>query len=312
MGKHKKVHRTKLPKKQKILRKNGLIVLLILIIIFTVKVFFKPNLAEISLILNNKDITQNLSNKLFNVDNIVYMSFEDISKYIDNTIYLEDENLIITTSNKKVSSLKVDNNIITINGAEKIIAGSPIKVNENIFIPISELESVYDIDFDYYSSSNKAIIDDLSTKKVIATTKKKIAIKEDKNIFSKTLAKVKKEEKVTYIAEEGKWSRVMSKEGYIGYVKTDKLINITTEREEFKIQNNTGKSEYYERDISNEDISNFNKRKELIQDIFTEAIKNDKINIKLFFKEQSIHFERLIIEAIPIFNECGLNCEFVN
>ena len=307
MSKNKKIHTTRRTNNIKII---GFIIIAV-IIFFAFKSRTNTQLEEISLIINNNDVTQDLSNKLFNVDNMVYMSFNDISKYIDKTIYLENENLIITTSSKKVASLKLDNNTITINGSEKMISGKPIKANENIYLPISELESVYDIDFKYFKESNKAIIDDLSTKKVIATAKKKIAIKKDKKMFSNTLTKVNKNDKVVYLSEDGKWSKVMSKYGYIGYVKTNNLIDIVTEREEFKIQDKNSDEQYLEKDISKEDISSFEKRNLLIQNVFTDAIKRDIKNIKLIYREQNEFIERLKIEAVPIFNECSLNCEFI-
>lgn len=311
MAKQSKNHITKHKKRKKIatLRRNVLI--LVVLIIIVINIMPKSKSTEIALILNNEEITESLSEKLFNADNIVYMSYADVSKYIDKTIYKENENTIITTSIKKVACLDIGNNTITINGAEKKLGSGPIRVNEKIFLPISELESVYDIDFEFSNTSNIAVIDNLSTQKKIATAKKKVSIKKDKNIFSKTLCKVRKDEKVVYIHEEGTWSRVMSKEGYIGYVKTSNLIDIETEREEFKIEEKiTNDSNYLEKDVSKIDISSFKKRQELVQSILLETIKKDKTQIKIIGNAQEEGFKRLVIEAIPIFNECGLKCEF--
>ena len=311
MSKHKKkgkIRQKKRCKSNKLRRNIAILVLLLLIVI---KVSYKQKNTEISLILNNEEITQDLSNGLFNVDEVVYMSFHDILKYIDKTIYLENDNRIITTSSKKVASLEIGKSEITINGSEKSILDGPIKINENIFLPISELESVYDMNFDYSKHSNIAIIEDLSTKKTIATAKKKLKIKKDKSLFSKTLTKVKKEDIVVYISEEGNWSKVMTGDGYIGYVKTKKLSNIVAEREEFKVEETIKNGGILEKDITNKDISNFEKREELIENIFTEAIKNDKMQIKIICKGQNESFERLEIEAKPVFNECGINSEFL-
>ena len=310
MSKHKKKHSTKNKKRHNPSKLKRYIIIILIILLIIIKVFSNQKNTEISIILNNEEITQDLSNRLFEADNIVYMSFEDISKYIDKTIYKED-NLIITTSSKKVASLELEKSKITINGSEKTILAGPIKIEENIFLPISELQSVYDIDFSYSRSSNIATIDDLSTKKVVATAKNKLSIKKEKSFFSKTLTKVKKEDTVVYISEEGKWSKVMTKDGYIGYVKTKKLTNVKTEREEFKIEEGTKNNEYLEKDITDKDITNFKKRQELIENIFTEAIKNDKMQIKLICKGQDENFKRLEIEAKPVFNECGISSEFI-
>ncbi len=311
MTKHKKKDKVKHKKKLKAIKFIRNIVIVVILLLIVINVSSKKKNTEISLILNNEEVTQHLSNQLFNVDEVIYMCLEDVLKYIDKTIYIENDNLIITTSSKKLASLEIGKNEITINGSKKSIIAGPIKMNEKIFLPISELESVYDINFNYFKSSNIAIIEDLSTKKTVATAKKRLNVKKEKSLFSKILTKVKKDDIVVYISEEGNWSKVMTKEGYIGYVKTKKLTNIVDEREELNVKENITNSEFIEKDITNKDISNFAKREELIRNIFTEAIENDKMQIRVICKGQDENFKRLEIEAKPVFNECGINSEFI-
>lgn len=287
------------------------IIIILLIAFIAIKVFSKDKAKDISLIINNEEVTESLSYKLMEIDDVIYMSFEDIEKFIDQTIYQEDDGLIITTSSKKVASLEYNTNTITINGASKTISAGVIEGNKTYYIPISELQEVYDIDFSYSKDSNIATIDDLSKELVEATAKNNIKIKENTSIFSKTLDKVKKGEQVVYLSEENGWSKVRTKDGYIGYVKSTKLTNITTKRENFKEENMLQVEDYLEKDITAEDISDFYKRQKIINSIFTEAINSDKMKIKFIYKNQSEDFERFKIESEPIFKECGMQCEFI-
>lgn len=309
MSKHSQKHETKHKiNKSKVIGVIALVVFIILII----NLIPKDNHTDISLVLNNEEISEELSDKLLQVGNTIYMSYEDVTRYIDKTIYKEDDETIITTSSKKVACLKVDNSTILVNGAEVNLEAGVIKVNEKIYLPISELKSVYDIDFNFSSKSNIAVIDDLSTQKKIATSKGNISIKKEKSIFSKTLDKVKKGETVTYIEEDGKWSKVISKEGYIGFVKTSKLKDINIDREEFKFEDNYIEGNYLEKDISKMDISKFEKRQDIIQKIFIEAMNKEKMYVKIISNENDTYYERMKIEAIPVFRECGIKCEFSN
>lgn len=312
MTKYIKKYKTKHKKQIKTAKLIRNIIIIIILILVYICIKPKKKNTDILLVLNNEEITSKLSDRLFNANNIVFMSYEDIASFIDKTIYKEDDKTIITTSSKKVARLEIENNTIMINGAEKQINSGPIKINEKIFLPISELESVYDIDFQYSKTSNIVIIEDLSIQKKVATAKKKISIKEDKSLFSKTLDKVKKGEKVVYIEQDDKWSKVMSQEGYIGYVNTNKLIDIAVEREEFKMDEKSDDNKYLEKDIFSKDISSFEKRQDLIDTIFTEAIKKEKKQIRIKGNIEDENFKRFEIEAVPIFNECGLKCEFID
>ncbi len=313
MIKNNKKNKSKKKKYKLTLRgKRSIIILLIVIIIFLKLISSKGN-NDLRLIFNYIDITPNLSRILIKNDDIIYMSMEDILKYIDNNIY-EEDNLIIATSDLKVASLELNKNYITINGSQQNISGSAFKIDEIVYIPISEMEKVYNLDFEYSNSSNIVTIDDLKNAKKTAVAKKKISIKKEKNIFSKTLSKVKKNETLVYITEEGNWVKVMDKDGNVGYTKNAKLKDIKLEREEFKIKDyaqNVSGEEILEENITEENIDKFNERKNLIEKIFMKAIENEKKCVKIIFNGDNPKFERLKIEGTPIFNECGIYVEFI-
>ncbi len=286
------------------------IILFLIILFFVFKIFSKLKNKEIELIIDNEKVTQDLSNKLYNIDNTIFMSYEDIKKYIDNTIYNENDNLIITTSNRKVACIEFDSNVININGTERQISSGAITLNQKTYLPISELKDVYNIDFNYSDKSNIVIIDDLEKEQVTENAKKKVSVKIKQNLFSKTLTKVKKDEEVIFLSEEGKWTRVRTNDGYIGFIKTKKLTNKVIKRENFIEEVNILKNDALKEDIRKQDISNFKNRMNLIQKIFTEAIKNDKMQIKFILDSNNEYSERFKIEANPIFKECGIYCEF--
>ena len=93
----------------------SIIIILFLLLFANGKEHIKQK-ENISLIVNNEDITNKLDNEIVLKDGIQYLSLEDVKKCLDENIYQEDKN-IITTSERKVTVLQLNNKKIEINGS---------------------------------------------------------------------------------------------------------------------------------------------------------------------------------------------------
>lgn len=297
--------------------KIAFIIVLILIIFIIVK---KTNTKvenikyeKTQIILNNENITTNLKKDIIIQENKrVYMSLEDIKEYLDTSIYIEEET-IITTCNKKIATMSEENTeYIIINGSKQSIKNPVIKSNEQIYLQISALESVYNYKFSYIEATNIVTIDNLNKQLIKAYANKDLMIKED-NKFSKTIEKVKKGTWIIFIKEENaNTAKIRTQLGNIGYVNKKLLDNFVTEREDYNESNTqSADSVDYEYDLTNKDITTFKKREEIINSILQEMIKNDKINVKIIYNEENnMNFERFKIESTPILTECGISINF--
>ena len=291
--------------------------IIVLILIIAIFVFSKGQTInnkyeKTQIIFNNENITANIEKEVIIENDIIYISFNDVKKVLDKTIYQEEAGEIITTSSKKIARLKLDDNNITINGATLKAKNPVISKDGEIYIAISELQNVYDYEFKYIENSNIVVIDSLSKKCVKAYAKKNIKIKEQNKAFSKVIEKVQKENWVYYIDdEENGFSKIRTQNGNIGYVKKHLLDNFVVQREEFDENVNTKSNEQaLEYDITSKDITTFEKRQELINIILQEAIKNDKMYIKILYNgEPNTQYERFKIEAPPMLQECGITVE---
>ena len=294
-------------------KKIAFVVIFILIVIIAIKNSNKvQNTENTQIIINNNNVTKELQNNLIKENDKIYMSFEDIQKFIDNTIYKEDETgTIITTSPKKLATLKTGEDEININGASQKEKDIVIEKNDKDYIAISELENVYDYEFKYIPTTNIATIDSLNKKMIKAYAKKTIKIKEQNNLFSKNIEKVEKGNWLVCIEQEGKMTKVRTQNGNIGYVQTNKLNNFVTEREDFNLVDNSQTNNKLEYDISKKDISTFEKRQNIINLILQEAIKNDKMYVKITYNSSEEEaYNRFKIEVVPILGECGIKVKF--
>ena len=106
-----------------------------------------------------------MKNEAYIDGKIVYLSKQDIKNFFDKYIYEEGTKQIITTYGKKIAEINYNSNIVTINDSQKQIAAPIKKIEENTYIPISELKEVYDIEIEYNKEENIVIIDSLSKSK---------------------------------------------------------------------------------------------------------------------------------------------------
>ena len=226
-------------KKENILRRVLIVLILLLITIFVLikaeNYIREATEDEINLIINNNNVTARLKNDVKIENGIIYLSMDDIQNFFDKYICIEDEiNEVVTTYDKKIASVGFEVNRLIINGATTKINACAIKENETVYLPISEMTDVYNIEIANIESKNIITIDSLNREQIKAYTKSNLSVKWKKDIFSKTVDKVKKGDIVIAISDdESGWTKVRTENGEIGYVKSNKLTNFTTVREKW-------------------------------------------------------------------------------
>ena len=292
------------------------LIILIMIIIIIIKSIFgsekKENYEKINIVLNNENITENLNNAIILENDIIYMSYEDVKKFLDKNIYEENQN-IITTSEKKVAKLKINSNTIDINGADNIIKAKVKEQNGTTYLPISELEHVYEDNINYIKETNIVTVDYLNKSLTKAYAVKNISVKAKPKAFAKTIDKVKKSTWIIHVLDvNDTWSKVRTQNGIIGYVKTKNLSNFVNEREEINVKEVfTSNLKAMNKKISDfSKIVDFDSRQKLINEILTETVQKESneviIEAPKIEKQNLEYFYRFIIDLRPILNECGI------
>lgn len=218
-----------------------LIIIIFLLIINYVRK--DKNNDKIDLIINNNVVTAKLKKDLYKNDkSVIYMSMQDVKNYLDKYIYIDKtENKIITTYGEKVTVLPYNDTNITINDSNlKILSGAELN-NGDTYLPISQLSKAYNMDMTYLEEQNTLILDSLERELVTATAAKKLTVKKKDTSFSSTVDKIATGENVILISENGKWAKIRTARGKIGYVKTSKLKNKYYVRNKVEKQEQTEK-----------------------------------------------------------------------
>lgn len=155
-------------------------------------------------------------------DNNILMSIDDIKKLYDSNIYYSNHT-VITTYNKHLAVLELDKTTMKVNDVVQEIKGTLKEKDGTVYLPFSDMEDVYDFAENYNKDTKVLSIDSKSEEKREAVVLKNVKLKESTKKFAKTLEKVKKTQYVTVFGTEGDFTKVRTKAGNIGYIKTKKL-----------------------------------------------------------------------------------------
>ena len=246
--------------KEKKSKKIIVVILIILAVIITALATFilrnkvknnNEDYSSLKLIINYTDVTNYLKAGVFRDENeTIYLGKDDIANFYDEFIYYDKKyNQIITTSNDQIMVINIDNNEKEINGKKEKMKNNVIIKNDKFFIPLTDLEDIYNIKANYYKKTNTIVIDSVNNKLVEAESKKKNNVKYKCSLFSQTAETIEKGDKLTIVQlkEEQEniipddWVKVRTQNGSLGYVKKNSIGEEIVVRQEKENTTNTEK-----------------------------------------------------------------------
>ena len=233
----KRMSSEEIEKKKKVIIRTG-ITILALIVLFIIAMIANnyiilDNNTTTNLIINNSNVTSNLRHEIIQEDGVIYLSEDDIANFFDKYIYLEEENnSIITTYNKKIAEVSLEENVININGADKTTSAHAIERDGVVYIPISEMTEVYDIEIGNIEETKVITMDSLDQEQRKAIVTSNLAVKSSTNFIARTVDRIEKGNTVIVISSDGNYARIRTENGKIGYIKANKLANEYVVRED--------------------------------------------------------------------------------
>ena len=225
-------------KKEKKIYFYKIVVTLMLLFLITLILKIAPNYIrnditdKINLVINNSNITKNLKYEVYIEDDIIYISTKDIANFFDGNIYYDNKyDQIITSSETKLATFKINDKKISVNGSQININAAAMKKDTQFYLPFSEIDnSVYNVETKYIKSTNTVVITSLDRELTYANSSKNNNIKYKPTTLSRTVDKVEKGDNLILIKNEEEipdgWTKVATENGRIGYVKTSTLVNI--------------------------------------------------------------------------------------
>ena len=199
-------------------------ILLLIVICICAKINKNKNRYNKLTILLNNEFIELSDEVVIDDDKNIFFSKDDIQKLFDPTIYYNQaEKELITTYNTHVALLKVDEEYAEINDETIKLNGKLYETKNEVYMPITDLADVYDLDINYSLKSNRIIMDTTTKEKVEATVMKRDYIETKKGLFGSRLEKVIIGDKLVIIESDGKYKKVRTALGNIGYINAKKL-----------------------------------------------------------------------------------------
>lgn len=231
-----------------------------------------------NLVITDENVTEHLKHIIYiNEKGTIYLSKDDMSELIDKTIYYDEStDTIITTSDTCTASMKIGEKFLNINGADIITLDTVIYLDDIMYIPISELESVYNISVKYIKDTDIVVIDNLNQGMITANLSENTKLKFRPRGFSKKVDELQEGEKVYafYTTSKG-WRLIRTEDGKIGYVKANTLTNEYIVRQDMEIKK---EAKNIELNLQSNEIQQVYSDKILVKDLLT--ISNEGITIK--------------------------------
>lgn len=314
--------RRKKSKKFLVRRMVAIFVLLILLLIGCNLIYHfgdKNQQKQTRLLYNNEWVQ--LINAIKIENELVYLSEEDVKKIFDDTIYYNrGDKELITTCNKHVAVLHLNQPQMIVNDSNLAMQGTLKEIEGKIYLPMNDLEIVYDVEIEYAESTNRVIIDSTLKAKSRAMVLKNTKVKTGKGPFARTAQKVAIGDFVDVFEKGNCYWKVRTKEGNLGYILAKKVSNLEILREDWV------EEKLSESDVANEEdlymihqentgiancstgLATYLQRNERINKIYTDVIQSGKYIICIDFEEiDDINcFYRFVIELTPKFREAGM------
>lgn len=217
----------------------GIIALIIVAFIINIAPGYKRDKYKdvINLVIGDTNVTEKLSKPIYkDKEGTIYISKEDIKELLDKTLYYDtEENMLIATSEVSVASMQLGEKIIRVNGSINDTLDTIIQYDDTIYIPIEEMEIVYNIEVKYLEEQNIVIIDKLNEGMIKAETDEKTKIRFKPRSLSKNIGELEVGSTVYafYTTSKG-WRLIRTEDGIVGYVKANVLTNEYIIRQDMK------------------------------------------------------------------------------
>lgn len=168
------------------------------------------------------------------IDNRVYLDVETVYQYVNPRFYWDaTENLYLYALPTELVSVGVGSNEYTVSKAKQSEDYIILRADgEHAFVALDFVNKYTNFTYEYWEDPNHVhIVSEFGNKDVV-TAQKKTQVRYQAGIKSPILTTADKGTTM-YVLEEsediGEWTKVLTKDGYIGYVRNKQISSVTQE-----------------------------------------------------------------------------------
>ncbi len=183
--------------------------------------YFDTSGSEIALIMQDQLVRYKGMQK----DDRIYLEHEAVTEYLNSRFYWdESKNVLLFTTPTEIYQIPPDSQEYTV-GDETRTEDYVIAFEENgiLYLDIEFVKKFTFMEYEFMAEPNRMIIRYEKTPQTAASMKRSTSVRFQGGIKSPILTKVSKGDKVMIVEEMEDWTRVLTEDGYLGYVKNNTL-----------------------------------------------------------------------------------------
>lgn len=165
-----------------------------------------------------------LENEILIVDNEIMIPINFIAKYIDDSIFYDENNNVVITTEDKVIRMQTEEINYFVNHEPLNLNVPAMNIDDVAYLPIETFSDLFEIEINLYDE-NILTIDFWSEEKKEANVLEKVSLKSDAGFRNSYFEKIETG-RVEVYDEVEEWYYVKSESGNFGYVEKEKLGEI--------------------------------------------------------------------------------------
>ena len=171
----------------------------------------------------------------------IYLDYQFVHDRINPRFYWDaNENILLYATERDLYSVNADKTSYQVNKANteygKMIVRPTV---DSAYIEIDFVSMFSSFTYEYYENPKRLIITSNFGDITVASSKKDTQIRAKGGIKSPILTDVKKGDKLTVLETDEKWTKVADANGFVGYMPSKQLVNISTETLESDFEEET-------------------------------------------------------------------------
>lgn len=162
---------------------------------------------------------------------IPYLDYQAVKEYLNDRFYWDaDANLMVYTTPTDIINIPAGGSTYTLSGNTQDAGYTIVKVDgTQAYIAAAYVQQYTNMEYTLYENPNRLTVTYRWGETSYADVKKDEEVRYQGGIKSPVLTSVTKGEKLTVLEQMEKWSKVLTPDGYIGYVQNKKLDTVYRE-----------------------------------------------------------------------------------
>ena len=158
-------------------------------------------------------------------DGKAYVQYEIVRDFINNRFYWDpNENIMLYTLPNDTVSVEVGSKDYTVSKEKNSEDYVILKTEGNTaYIALEFIQKYTDIEYEVYDNPGRVMIVSDWGETTVAEVKRDTQVRYRGGVKSPVLTEISKKDEVTIIESEANWKKVRTKDGFIGYVKSNAL-----------------------------------------------------------------------------------------